>query len=91
MVKHMNRNEMDYLKNGADNVKVVRTEILFTPLLMVLPLIVGYFLINDWYNRDFITSELELTGELMLGIIILAGNVMFDVPFIKFLLTRRKI
>jgi len=91
MVKHMSGNEMDYLKNSADNVKVVRTEILFTPLLIVLPLIVGYFLINDWYNRDFITSELELTGELMLGIIILAGNVMFDVPFIKFLLTRRKI
>lgn len=87
----MSGNEMDYLKNSADNVKVVRTEILFTPLLIVLPLIVGYFLINDWYNRDFITSELELTGELMLGIIILAGNVMFDVPFIKFLLTRRKI
>jgi hypothetical protein len=91
MVKHMSGNEMEYLKNSADNVKVVRTEILFTPLLIVLPLIVGYFLINDWYNRDFITSELELTGELMLGIIILAGNVMFDVPFIKFLLTRRKI
>jgi hypothetical protein len=87
----MSGNEMEYLKNSADNVKVVRTEILFTPLLIVLPLIVGYFLINDWYNRDFITSELELTGELMIGIIILAGNIMFDVPFIKFLLTRRKV
>jgi len=90
-VNNMSGNEMDYLKNSNDNVKVIRTEILFTPLLVVLPLIVGYFLINDWYNRDFITGELELTGELILGIIILIGNIMFDIPLVKFLRSRRKI
>ena len=90
-MNNMSGNEMEYLKNSDDNVKAIRTELLFTPLLVILPLIVGYFLINDWYNRDFITSELELTGELILGIIILIGNIMFDIPFVKFLMKRRKV
>ena len=59
MVKNMNdKKSLQYLKNEKINdKKIFRTEIIFTPLLFVAPLIVGVFLIYDWYTRDFIFNE----------------------------------
>lgn len=79
----MNKENMKYLQNGSSNAKIIRTEILLTPLLVFAPLAVGFLLIYDWITRDFLTGELDLLGELMLGIIILTCNIMFDIPFIK--------
>lgn len=53
------------------------------PLLVFAPLIVGILLIYDWVSRDFLTGELDLFGELILAIIIIFFNILFDVPFIK--------
>ena len=87
----MNEQNAEYLKKDSDDLrKVIRTEIWFTPLLVVLPLIVGSLLIYDWFCRDFSMNDLELTGELMLGVIILVGNVIFDIPFLKSLLHYRR-
>lgn len=87
----MNEERIEYLKKDSDDLRmVIRTEIWFTPLLVVLPFIVGGFLIYDWFCRDFSMNDLELTGELMLGVIILVGNVMFDIPFLKSLLRYRR-
>jgi hypothetical protein len=87
----MNEQSVGYLKKDSDDLRrVIRIEIWFTPLLIVLPLIVGGFLIYDWFCRDFSMNDLELTGELMLGVIILVGNVMFDIPFLKSLLRYRR-
>lgn len=86
----MNNKEMEYLKTGTDDVKVVRTEILFTPLLIVLPVIVAVFLLYDWFYRGFSVGSSAFDGELVLGIIILAGNIIFDIPFIKSLISYRK-
>ncbi len=87
----MNEQNVEYLKKDSGDLRrVIRTEIWFTPLLIVLPLVVGSFLISDWFCRDFSMNDLELTGELMLGVIILVGNVMFDIPFLKSLTGFRK-
>lgn len=87
----MNEQNVEYLKKDSGDLRrVIRTEILFTPLLVVLPFVVGAFLIYDWFCRDFSMNELELTGELMFGVIILVGNVMFDIPFLKSLIGFRK-
>ncbi len=86
MVKKIMNDEksLEYLKKESiGDEKIVRTEIIFTPLLVVAPLLVGFFLIYDWYARDFILNELNLSGELMLGVIIIVGNILFDIPFIK--------
>ena len=82
----------DYLKQESDAAKVVRAEILFTPLLVVLPLLVGLLLVSDWYLRGFIDGGSGFEGELILGLIIIFGNIMFDIPFIKSLreLTKAK-
>jgi len=78
------KKSLEYLKNeNINDKKIFRTEIIFTPLLVFVPLLVGFFLIYDWYTRDFILNELKLTGELILGIIIIIVNILFDIPFIK--------
>ena len=79
----VSKESMNYIKNNNSNAKVIRTEILLTPVLVFVPLAVGFLLIYDWITRDFLTGELDLLGELMLGIIILTCNIMFDIPFVK--------
>ena len=80
----MNKEKMSYMKTEIKNYnKIVRAELLFTPLLIALPLIIGVFLIYDWYIRGFSANNSAFTGQLMLGIIILIGNILFDIPFVK--------
>lgn len=78
----MENNGKEYLKNESNELRMVRTEILFTPLLVILPLVVGGFLIYDWFCRGFSVSSSMYNGELMLGIIIVVANIIFDIPFI---------
>ncbi len=86
----MNKQKMEYMKKGNNNAKVIRTEILFTPLLIVIPLIISILLINDWYIRGFSVNNPAFNGELLLGIIILVGNIAFDIPLVKTLKTIKK-
>ena len=79
----MVKKEMEYVKKQYYFSKIIRTEILFTPLLIGLPLIVGSFFIYDWYIRGVIGNCTAHNGELILGIIIIIGNIAFDMPFIK--------
>ncbi len=78
----MDNAEKEYLKNESNELRLVRTEILFTPLLVILPLVVASFLIYDWFCRGFSVGSSIYNGELMLGIIIVVANIIFDVPFI---------
>ncbi|MEF8879535.1 MAG: hypothetical protein V5A64_03985 [Candidatus Thermoplasmatota archaeon] len=63
--------------------KIVKTELLFAPILLALPLITGFYFIYDWYARDFVLNQIDLTIELLLGCIVLFGNFLFYIPFIK--------
>jgi len=77
---------MYYLKVKRNDRNIVRIEILLTPLLIGLPIIVGFLFIYDWFYRGFLTNSSVFDGELIIGIIILVSNIMFDIPFIKSLL-----
>ena len=81
--KVINEHENEYLKNEYARKRIIRGEILFTPLLVLFPIIVSIFLIIDWYTRGFSMNNPAFNGELILGIIILVGNIIFDIPFIK--------
>jgi len=72
----------EYLET-EDGGKRIRLEILFTPIIFTVPFIIGILLIYDWYNRDVTLNRLELEGELILGIVILIVNIIFDIPFVK--------
>ena len=86
----MQKNNVEYLKDEDNNLRIVRTEILFTPLLVILPLIVVAFLINDWFSNGFSKGISEYDSEFMLAIIILVCNIMFDIPFIRSLIQFNK-
>jgi Na+/H+ antiporter NhaC len=86
----MEKNEEEYLKTEYNNLRIVRTEILFTPLLVLLPLIVAGLLINDWFFSGFSKGVSGYDGELILAIIILVSNIIFDIPFIRSLIQFKK-
>ena len=77
----MNEKNMTYVKNSHE--RIFRTELLLAPFLVFLPFIIGVIFINDWYVRGFLTGSPEFNGELTLGIVIIMGNILFDVPFIR--------
>ena len=88
----MIESDMEYMKNQSSNERIIRTEILFTPLLVILPIFIGLMFIYDWYSRGFVEGNPGYLGTLIIGIIIIIGNILFDVPFIKSLrkLTKMK-
>ncbi len=77
----MNKN-MEYLKKERNMSKIIRSEIFFAPLLIIIPFLVGSIFIYEWYSRGFITGSSFFDVELILGLIIIFGNIMFDIPFI---------
>lgn len=79
-------NNMEYLKKERNTKKLIRTEILFTPILVIFPIIVGLILIFNWYIRVFLEGRIGFESELILGLIIIFGNLVFDIPFIKSLI-----
>lgn len=87
----MNSTKIEYIANNLESKKRLRTELLFTPLLVIVPILISIFLINDWYVRGFMQGNAAFDGELLLGIIILVGNMLFDIPFIRFLVKKRRI
>jgi len=81
------KKETEYLKKEENHAKLLRAELLFAPLLIICPVFVSVFLINDWFIRGLSTGVSTYDGELLLAIIILSGNILFDIPFIKSLKT----
>jgi len=82
----MEKRDNDYLSNGSEKFRNIRTELLFTPLLVILPLVVAIFLIYDWFCRGFSQGFSIYDSELMIGVIILIANIIFDIPFIRSLI-----
>jgi hypothetical protein len=82
----MESRDSDYLNGGSEKFRNIRTEILFTPLLVILPFVVAIFLIYDWFCRGFSQCSSIYDGELIVGVIILITNIIFDIPFIKSLI-----
>ena len=77
---------MMYLKGNADDAKLVRTEVIFTPLLILLPVFVSILFFYDWFHRGFSMGSSAYDGELILAVIILVGNILFDIPFVSSLI-----
>ena len=84
------KEKMEYIQKKVNYVKIVRAAVFFTPLLVFLPLFVSFFMIYDWYVRGFLAGSSSFDVELMIGVIILFGNIVFDIPFIKSLRKRLK-
>jgi len=78
----MMNKKLDYLKRKK-NANVIKIELYFTPLLVIFPIIVSILLIQDWFYRGYMLGVSTYNGELFLGLIIMSGNIIFDIPFLK--------
>jgi hypothetical protein len=72
---------------------LLRLELWFAPLLILVPIFVSFFFIQDWYVRGAIMRTSRYDGELILGLVILFGNLPYDILFMKSIrsLKRKKI
>jgi hypothetical protein len=72
---------------------LLRLELWFAPVLILVPIVVSFFFIQDWYVRGVIQGISQYDGELILGLVILVGNLLCDILFMKSLkdLKRKKL
>ena len=69
---------------------LLRLELWFAPILIIVPLAVSLFLVWDWYARGGSLGLSMYDGELLLGLLILFGNLAVDIPFVRSIRTLRK-
>lgn len=69
---------------------LLRLELWFAPLLIFVPLLVSVFFLWDWYVRGFSAGSSMYDGELILGLLLLLGNLIFDVLFLRSLRIQKK-
>ena len=86
----MKTDKTAYVKTANAANRLIRAELWSAPLLIIIPFMFSLFLIADWFYRGFSTGSSLYDGELLVGLIVLIGNLLFDIPFLRSLLSRRK-
>jgi hypothetical protein len=62
---------------------LLRLELWFAPLLLIIPIIVSVVFFLEWYTKGFLIGSSDYDRELLLGLILLFGNLIFDIPFVQ--------
>jgi len=62
---------------------LLRLELWFAPMLIIVPIGVSFFFVWDWMVRGFSMGSSVYDGELILGLLLLFGNLFFDVLFLQ--------
>ena len=86
----MTTDEKDYLEAENKNQKAIRAELWLSPLLIVSPFVVSLLLLWIWLSKGYMTGSSLYNGELFIAMIIVVGNILFDIPFIKSLRTHKR-
>lgn len=69
---------------------LLRLELWFAPPLIIIPLSVSLVLLWDWYTRGVSTGSSQYTGEFLIGVLLLFGNISCDVLFLRSLRLQKK-
>jgi hypothetical protein len=69
---------------------LLRLELWFAPVLIIVPIGVSLFFLWDWNVRGFSTGSSVYDGELLIGLLLLIGNLIFDIFFIRSLRILKK-
>lgn len=77
-MKNKNNNQKDNIQN-----LLLRLELWFAPVLILLPIVVSMFFVWDWFIKGFSSASSLYDGELILGLLMLLGNLFFDVLFLR--------
>ena len=69
---------------------LLRLELWFAPVLISVPFAVSLIFLSDWYVRGYSVGSSAFDGEMFLGILILIGNMMVDIQFLRSIRGLRK-
>jgi hypothetical protein len=69
---------------------LLRLELWFAPLLLLIPLIIAMVFLLEWYLKGFTAGSSAYDGELLLGLLLLVGNLLFDIPFVRSIRTLKR-
>jgi len=83
------KNRFDSRKENIQKL-LLRLELWFAPGLIIVPIVVSWLFVWDWYMRGFSTGSSMYDGELILGLLLLLGNLFFDVLFLRSLRIQKK-
>jgi hypothetical protein len=82
-------NAKTYVEPEQKRLVILRAELWLSPLLVIAPLLVSILMIGNWYTQGYTLNTLAYDGQLLLGVLILAGNLLVDIPFLKHLRTTK--
>jgi len=83
-------NNMTNPRNETIQKLLLRLELWFAPLLIIVPLVVSFFFIWAWYLKGFSAESSLYDGELIIGLLLLTGNLLFDIFFLRSLRILKK-
>jgi hypothetical protein len=69
---------------------LLRLELWFAPMLIIVPIGVSLVFVWDWYARGFSTGSSVYDGELLIGLLLFIGNLIFDIFFLRSLRILKK-
>jgi hypothetical protein len=69
---------------------LLRLELWFAPMLIIVPIGVSLFFVWDWYVRGFSIGSSVYDGELLIGLLLFIGNLLFDIFFLRSLRILKK-
>ncbi len=69
---------------------LLRLELWFAPSLLLVPTLVSVVFLLEWYTKGYITGSSEYNGELILGLLLFLGNLLFDIPFLRSIRTLKR-
>jgi hypothetical protein len=69
---------------------LLRLELWFAPLLLLVPIIVSVVFLLEWYTKGYLNGSSEYDGEFLLALLLLGGNLMFDIPFVRSIRTLKR-
>jgi hypothetical protein len=69
---------------------LLRLELWFAPMLIIVPIGVSLFFVWDWYVRGFSIGSSMYDGELLIGLLLFIGNLLFDIFFLRSLRILKK-
>ncbi|MEM4258718.1 MAG: hypothetical protein QXL17_06175 [Candidatus Thermoplasmatota archaeon] len=75
-------------RHKTSTITITRLELWLTPLLVIIPCLVSFLMIYEWYIHGLLHNDIRYTPEGMVGAIILIGNIIFAVPFVKTILIK---
>jgi hypothetical protein len=62
---------------------LLRLELWFAPMLLIVPIVVSVVFLLEWYTKGFLLGSPAYDGEFLLGLLLLFGNLVFDIPFVR--------